>query len=263
MSEADAEDRDVGFEQTFQVLNDFDVFRRVAGSVGQHDAVKLACDLLRRGERWDGDDLAAALLQLTLDIVLDAVVIQRDAVFHFTLSRVDAAFVAGDRFDRVLDEICLHLLDGLFVRLTAFGINDAVHNARVPELAGKPAGVDARQADDLLFLEVFVQRQLAAPVGREFRDLAHDKAGYPALAGLVILEVNAVVADQRVGHGDDLAVVGGVGQDLLIAGHAGVENDLADALPFVADGVALKQGAVRQKQISSFHIISPVLYHTN
>ena len=79
------------------------------------------------------------------------------------------------------------------------------------------------------------------------RDLAHDKARDPALAGLVILKIDAVVADQRVGHGDDLAVVGGVGQHLLIAGHAGVENDLADALSLVADGIPLEQGAIREQ----------------
>ena len=38
-----------------------------------------------------------------------------------------------------------------------------------------------------------------------------------------------VVADQRVGEGDDLAGVGGVGDRLLVAGHRGVEDDLAAA----------------------------------
>ena len=39
--------------------------------------------------------------------------------------------------------------------------------------------------------------------------------------------VDAVVADVRVGEGDDLAGVGRVGDDLLVAGQHGVEHDLA------------------------------------
>ena len=113
--------------------------------------------------------------------------------------------------------------------------------------ARQTAGINAGQTDNLLRLEVLVERYLAAPVGRVFAHLAHDEAGNPALAGLVVVKVDAVVADERVGHGNDLAEVGRVGQDLLIAGHAGVEYDLTDALSFVADCGALEQGAVRQQ----------------
>ena len=95
--------------------------------------------------------------------------------------------------------------------------------------------------------EIKNERYLAAPVGRVFAHLAHDEAGNPALAGLVVVKVDAVVADERVRHGNDLTVVGRVGQNLLIACHAGVEYDLTDALSFVADCGTLEQSAVRQQ----------------
>lgn len=88
-----------------------------------------------------------------------------------------------------------------------------------------------------------MQRQLDGVLAH----LAHDEAGDPALARLVVVKVNAVVADERVGHGNDLTEVGRVGQNLLIACHAGVEYDLTDALSFVADCGTLEQGAVRQQ----------------
>ena len=247
VAQADAEDRDIAFQKLFQVSDNLNVFRGIPGAVGEHHAVKPAHDLLGRGERRNGDDLAATLLQLALDIVLHAVVVQRDAVLLLTLGGIGAAFLTGYSPHRVFDDISLHRRDGLLVRLEALGVDHAVHHALAAQLAGQTAGVDTRQADDLLLLEVFVQRQAAAPVGGMLRDLAHDKARDPALAGLVILKIDAVVADQRVGHGDDLAVVGGVGQHLLIAGHAGVENDLADALSLVADGIPLEQGAIREQ----------------
>ena len=46
---------------------------------------------------------------------------------------------------------------------------------------------------------------------------------------LVVLGVDADVADLRVGHRDDLPGVRGIGEDLLVAGQAGVEAHLADA----------------------------------
>ena len=247
VAEADAKDRHIGLQQLLEVRDDLDVLRRVAGAVGQHHAVILADYVLRLGVRRNDGDFAAALAQLALDVVLYAVVEQRDAVLGFALSRVNDVLRTGNGLDRILDNVSLHFCDGLLVRLEALGVDDAVHDALAAQLARQTAGVDAGKANDLLRLEVLVERYLAAPVGRVLAHLAHDEAGNPALAGLVVVKVDAVVADERVGHGNDLTVVGRVGQDLLIAGHAGVEYDLTDALSFVADCGALEQGAVRQQ----------------
>ena len=73
--------------------------------------------------------------------------------------------------------------------------------------------------------EVFGERLAGAPVARHLAEFADDKAADVRLARFGVLGVDAVVADLRVGHGDDLAAVGGIGEDLLIAGHRGVETD--------------------------------------
>ena len=57
--------------------------------------------------------------------------------------------------------------------------------------------------------------------------LAHDHPARLSAIGLHRRLRDAVVADQRIGEGDDLARVRGVGDRLLIAGHRGVEDDLA------------------------------------
>ena len=247
VAEADAEDRHIGLQQLLEVCHDLNVLRRVAGAVGQHHAVVLADYVLRLGVRRNNGDFAAALAQLALDVVLYTVIEQRNAVLGLTVSGINDILIAGYGLNRILYNVSLHFLDGFFVRLKALGVNNAVHNALAAQLAGQTAGVDAGKANNLLRLEVLVERYLAAPVGRVFTHLAHDEAGNPAFAGLVVLKVDAVVADERVGHGNDLTVVGRVGQNLLIACHAGVEYDLTDALSFVADCGTLEQGAVRQQ----------------
>src|SRR3972149_6568539 len=61
---------------------------------------------------------------------------------------------------------------------------------------------------------------------------------------------------EGVGHADDLSLVGGIRQDLLIAGHAGVEDHLADALALRAEGCSLEDRPVRQRQDRRLHTAS-------
>ena len=73
----------------------------------------------------------------------------------------------------------------------------------------------------------------------------------PRAAGvdrLDVLGVGADIADMREGEGDDLAGIGGIGHDLLIAGHRGVEADLADRCARGADAPAPEHRAVGENQ---------------
>ena len=55
---------------------------------------------------------------------------------------------------------------------------------------------------------------------------------------------DAVVADQRVGLAEDLAVVGGIGDGLGVADHARVENDFPRDLGEGAEAFARPDAAV-------------------
>ena len=61
-----------------------------------------------------------------------------------------------------------------------------------------------------------------------------------------VFGVDAVVADLRIGHGDDLATIAGIGEDFLVAGHRGVETDLAVDLAEGAEGRSGEDRAVFQ-----------------
>ena len=52
----------------------------------------------------------------------------------------------------------------------------------------------------------------------------------------------------RIGQGDDLARVRGIGEDLLVTGHGGVEHHFADGEAGRADGFALEHGAVFERE---------------
>jgi hypothetical protein len=66
--------------------------------------------------------------------------------------------------------------------------------------------------------------------------------------GLDVLLIGADVADMREGEGDDLPRIGGIGQDLLIAGHRGVEADLANGFACRTEAETFEHGAVGQHQ---------------
>lgn len=69
--------------------------------------------------------------------------------------------------------------------------------------------------------------------------------------GLDIIVIGADIADVRKGESDDLTGIGGIGHDLLIAGHAGVEAHFADAHALGADSVPPKDATVSQDEGSS------------
>ena len=123
----------------------------------------------------------------------------------------------------------LGLTVGLVGRVSGVkgGQDGTVHHTALPDDAGQVAGVDALDADGIVFLQKAVQRLLTAPVGGGGAGLTHNVALGPDAVRLHIVLVHAVVADEGIGLGDDLAVVAGVGQGLFKAHHTGGKDNFA------------------------------------
>src|SRR5438105_4465374 len=81
--------------------------------------------------------------------------------------------------------------------------------------------------DYVIFLEVLLKRGGRPEIRPDPARLANHKALDPRPPRFDILFVDAVVADERIGHRDDLAGVARIGEDLLIAGHRRVKDHLA------------------------------------
>jgi hypothetical protein len=86
------------------------------------------------------------------------------------------------------------------------------------------------------------------PVRRNLRKFAHHQRLDVRLAGLFIVEVSADIADMRIGQTNDLTGVTGVGENFLISGKAGIENDFAAPARDGARRTAIKYAPVLERQ---------------
>ena len=105
--------------------------------------------------------------------------------------------------------------------------DDAAHDAVGAQMAHQGAGVDLSEDGNGVALHVLVGDLLGAPIGADRRELADDQAFDVGPGRLVVCLVGAVVSDLGIGENDDLAGIGGIGCDFLVAGKGSIENNLA------------------------------------
>jgi hypothetical protein len=87
-----------------------------------------------------------------------------------------------------------------------------------------------------------------SPVRGDLRKLAHDQRFDVRARGLLIIEVGANVSDVRVCQADNLAGVAGIGENFLVSGEAGVENNFAAAASDGSRGAAVKYAPVFERK---------------
>lgn len=131
-----------------------------------------------------------------------------------------------------------------FLVTEAFGAEAGVEGTGDAEFFGDGTGIDAFEAGDARFGEVILYGLVAPPITGEGADLTHYEAADLGAVGFNILGANTVVPDLDGGHGDDLGEIGGIGQDLLITGHAGVETGLSGLGGGGSEGPSAKNCAV-------------------
>ena len=228
---------------------------RVAGPVGQEHPVGLEVgDLLEGRRRRQHVAADAAAGEVARRVGLDAEVDRGDGEplrpFGFHDVGVVGADLAGQvgAQHRLLAAHPVQQLVGVGQRVA--GEHAGLHRAAAAQVPHHRAGVDAGDADDALADQFVLQRSGGPPVRRPRRRVAHRVAGDPDLvaAALGVLAVPAGVADLRRGGDHDLAVIAGVGQRLLVAGHAGGEHRLAERLADRAERRAGEDPAVLEDQ---------------
>ena len=107
------------------------------------------------------------------------------------------------------------------------------HTGHRPADAQPPhqgAGVDAFHAQDLVLTQIGVEVAQGPEVARDPRELADNETFNLWPARFRVFGIGPVVADERIGHRDQLSPVRRIGQHLLVTGHARIENDLAEGL---------------------------------
>ena len=265
MAEADAR-HGIAFDELLDGHDFVGEGRGVAGAVGQEHGLSAAGLDLFGGEGRRNDQHVEALLgQKAQDVPLDAEVVG-DEARAFARPVVGAvgvefggdAAVAGPLPRRsghhAGDEVlAFHRRQGLRLHDEFGGIGDgggnhAAHGSVHTQVAGQGAGVDALDAGNAVLLQKVGQGTHGAPVGGRLAALLDDEGRGVDLAGLHVFGIDPVVADQGPRHAHHLAVIGGIGKNLLIPGHAGVENDFPAALAGAGKGTSFKYKTVFKSQ---------------
>ena len=120
--------------------------------------------------------------------------------------------------------------------------------AALAQRARQLARVDSGDRHQAAALEEGAQRLDGAPIIRRDRQIADHKPGCINLRSFKIFRSRTGVTDVRIGERDNLAGVGGVGQNFLVARQSGIENDFAGGVAFGSDGVAAEDRSIRQRQ---------------
>ena len=162
-------------------------------------------------------------MQAAQNAALEAEIHHRDVIL--ALARHFVGF-----FARALRHLVVHLKRfGQFeVGFRRFSLDDAAAQRAVnAHVLGQRAGIHAVKAGHALLVQILIERLFHLPVARHIAKLGDDKAAHFHARALVVDIVDAHVANERIGHADNLAAVGWIGQRFLIAGHAGRKDHLA------------------------------------
>ncbi len=266
MAEADAESRQARLDHLLDHRDRVFTGRgRIARAVRQEDAVRLhGQDILGRRRGRHHGDLAALAGQQPQDIALDAVVdgdhIELGLVLPpIALLPLPGGFVPGEALAAGYHRHQVHadqsgpfagfFFQGPQIEAAVWRMRDhRVRHALAADQCRERASVDAAETDDTAGFQPLVE-MLGGPVIRRIGDRgAQDDATGARrcrhVQRLDVLVVGADIADMGEGECDDLPGIRWIGEDLLVAGHRGVEADFTDGGAFRAESEAFQHGAI-------------------
>src|SRR6185437_13100820 len=114
-------------------------------------------------------------------------------------------------------------------------------------MAHQLACVYIRNADNILLLEIILYRfvSLLAAVGDVI--VFTNQPCYLDVPRFNFIFIYSIVTDMRISRHHDLPEIGGIGKYLLVAGHAGIEADLAGGSSHFSGGLSIKNCSVSQQ----------------
>ncbi len=143
---------------------------------------------------------------------------------------------------------------GLRVGLAGRG-DDAAQAAVRAQMPGERSRVHAGDRGDVVVAEE--RRELAGVVEHRGGGVRDDERAQPRPDRLVVVREAPVVADERIGHHDDLAGIRGVRADLLVAGLAGVDDEVAASGHGRPERHAREDGPVLERQQRGTEVPDP------
>jgi hypothetical protein len=270
MAEADAEDGDAA-EKFLNIFDGVADGFGVAGAIRKENAVGLEIhDVLGGRLRRHDPDIAVMIDEKAQDILLDAEIVGGNAEFasvgnssglaHGFRPRrngeLDRAFFPAVGF--LAGDVAREFLPGHQRNLFCFvdelvgggavGGNDSTQSADIANVTDESARVDIPDSGNFVAIQIELSGFGGAPVRRDLRKFADDERFDVGARCFFIVEIRADIADVRISEAYDLAGVTGIGENFLITGEAGIENDFAAAARDGASRTAVKYAPVFQSE---------------
>jgi len=270
VAQANAENRHAAGEVADVFLGIGDGLR-VAGTIRKENTVRVkGKHILGRSVRGNHGRIAVMIEKQTQDVLLDAVVVGH----HFEPLRLrisarlahlfgpgrsnqfDGAFLpivstaashAASEFLAGHQRQLFGLVDQL-VRSGAIGRNDAAQCADLADMQNERARIDVPDDRNLVAIEIKLGGFRGAPVRGNLREFANDQGFNVRTRGLLIVQIGADIANVRIGQANDLPGVAGIGENFLVTGEAGVENDFTAPARDGAGGAAIKYAPVFERE---------------
>ena len=115
-------------------------------------------------------------------------------------------------------------------------------------MADQRARIEIVDDGNAVALEIFLGSFAGAPIRGEVGEIADNESFNIRLWGFFVIGVGADVADVRVGEANDLPGVTWIGENFLIAGETGVENNFAATAGESARRAAVKDAPVLERE---------------
>ena len=255
----------------------FDIFDRIAKrfritrTVREKDAVRLeAKNFLGRSTCGHDPRFAVMVDEQPQDVLLDPVIESHNAVpmvfrllpglthllrprrnrdFHrafFPAIGFLTSHAAGELLPRHARQL-FGFKNQLF-RWRAIGGDYAAQRAYFADVAHQCARINVPNHRDFVTIQIELRALRRPPVRRNLREFPNDQRFDVGVPGLFILEIRADVADVRISQADNLARIAWIGENFLISGEAGIENDFAAAARDGAARAAVKDAPVFQRE---------------
>jgi hypothetical protein len=270
MAQADPENGDAAGE----LLNIFDSVSDglgVTGTIGKKDAIGPQFEDVVRGSVCGNDgNLTVVIDEQAKNVLFDPIVISDDfepvrirAATCFTHlfgprrgGQIDGSFLpiisltASDPSGEFLSSHGRKLLglEHQLVGRSAIGRNNAAQSTHFADVADKRSCVHVPKHGNLVTIQIELRGFRRTPIGRDLRELADHERFNVRPGRFLILKIGADVPDVRIRQAHDLPGIAGVGEDFLITGEAGVENDFAAPARDRAGSAAVKDAAVFERE---------------
>ena len=125
-----------------------------------------------------------------------------------------------------------------------FRRNQAVHGPLTADMLHQGTGINIRDGHDTFAFKIILNAFVGRFSAERDIEISTYKSGYLDVSAFRFFVFDAIIANVYVGGHQDLAELGGIGENFLITGHTGVEADFADSRARFTGCFAVEDGAI-------------------